>query len=317
MTRLRNVAVVLAGGTGTRVGLSIPKQLIKIAGKPIIEHTIAAMQAVAGGRRDHGDDGAGLPGRGPGHRPRRAATPRSARSSRGPAPATTPRPRPWPRSGEDECNVLLHDAVRPLVSQTIIAANVDGAADLRGGGHRDPLGRHGDPGRRRARQHRRRAAPAPAAPRPDPAVLPAVDHPRRVREGGPGPELHRHRRLHGRAALPARGADRRRGRPRAQHEGDRADRRLHRRQAVPADLAPTSPRRCPTRTTGPSWRAGRWWSSAARTASAATSPTWPAATAPTVKTFSRSTTGTHVERAPTSPRPPTRCWPRPAGSTSW
>ena len=33
MTRLRNVAVVLAGGTGTRVGLAIPKQLIKIAGK--------------------------------------------------------------------------------------------------------------------------------------------------------------------------------------------------------------------------------------------------------------------------------------------
>jgi 2-C-methyl-D-erythritol 4-phosphate cytidylyltransferase len=44
VTPLRNVAVVLAGGTGTRVGLSIPKQLIKIAGKPIIEHTIAALQ---------------------------------------------------------------------------------------------------------------------------------------------------------------------------------------------------------------------------------------------------------------------------------
>ena len=44
---LRNVAVVLAGGTGTRVGFGIPKQLIKIAGKPIIEHTIAAMQASA------------------------------------------------------------------------------------------------------------------------------------------------------------------------------------------------------------------------------------------------------------------------------
>src|SRR3712207_8596202 len=26
--------------------------------------------------------------------------------------------------GEEDCNVLLHDAVRPLVSQTIIAANV-------------------------------------------------------------------------------------------------------------------------------------------------------------------------------------------------
>ena len=43
VTRLRNVAVILAGGTGTRVGLNIPKKLIKIAGKPIIEHTIAAM----------------------------------------------------------------------------------------------------------------------------------------------------------------------------------------------------------------------------------------------------------------------------------
>ncbi|HTF41813.1 MAG TPA: 2-C-methyl-D-erythritol 4-phosphate cytidylyltransferase, partial [Propionibacteriaceae bacterium] len=43
MTRLRNVAVILAGGTGTRIGLNIPKQLIKVAGKSIIEHTIAAM----------------------------------------------------------------------------------------------------------------------------------------------------------------------------------------------------------------------------------------------------------------------------------
>ena len=33
---LRNVAVILAGGTGTRIGLDIPKQLIKIAGKPMI-----------------------------------------------------------------------------------------------------------------------------------------------------------------------------------------------------------------------------------------------------------------------------------------
>src|SRR4051794_8218611 len=45
MARLRNVALVLAGGTGTRVGLSIPKQLIKVAGKPIMEHTIGVLQA--------------------------------------------------------------------------------------------------------------------------------------------------------------------------------------------------------------------------------------------------------------------------------
>ena len=41
---MKNVAVLLAGGVGTRVGLNIPKQLIKIAGKPIIEHTLAALR---------------------------------------------------------------------------------------------------------------------------------------------------------------------------------------------------------------------------------------------------------------------------------
>jgi len=42
----RTIGVVLAGGTGTRVGLSIPKQLLKIAGKPVMEHTIALFQDI-------------------------------------------------------------------------------------------------------------------------------------------------------------------------------------------------------------------------------------------------------------------------------
>ena len=41
----RTVAVVLAGGVGVRVGLGIPKQLIKIAGKAIVEHTLDALEA--------------------------------------------------------------------------------------------------------------------------------------------------------------------------------------------------------------------------------------------------------------------------------
>ena len=128
MTRLRNVAVVLAGGTGTRVGLSIPKQLIKIAGKPIIEHTIAAMQhsplideilvmmapgyldeireIVRGGQ--YGKVSQILEGAGT-----RNDTTAAALAA----------------LGDDECNVLLHDAVRPLVSQTIIAANVAALQD--------------------------------------------------------------------------------------------------------------------------------------------------------------------------------------------
>jgi len=114
---------VLAGGTGTRVGLSIPKQLITIAGKPMIEHTIAAMQAsplvdeilvlmtpgyldeIRAIVRQGGYDKVTQILEGAGTRNDTTAAALAA-------------------LGEQECNVLLHDAVRPLVSQTIIAANV-------------------------------------------------------------------------------------------------------------------------------------------------------------------------------------------------
>ena len=42
-TRPRRVAVLLAGGVGVRIGLDIPKQLIKVAGKTLLEHTLAAL----------------------------------------------------------------------------------------------------------------------------------------------------------------------------------------------------------------------------------------------------------------------------------
>lgn len=44
----RTVAVILAGGTGTRVGLAVPKQLVKIAGKTIIEHTLDIFERAPG-----------------------------------------------------------------------------------------------------------------------------------------------------------------------------------------------------------------------------------------------------------------------------
>jgi 2-C-methyl-D-erythritol 4-phosphate cytidylyltransferase len=43
---VRTIAVVLAGGTGTRVGQDRPKQLVEVAGKPLIEHTIKALHDV-------------------------------------------------------------------------------------------------------------------------------------------------------------------------------------------------------------------------------------------------------------------------------
>jgi 2-C-methyl-D-erythritol 4-phosphate cytidylyltransferase len=41
---MKNVAVILAGGTGKRMGAYLPKQFLKIAGKSIIEHSITIFE---------------------------------------------------------------------------------------------------------------------------------------------------------------------------------------------------------------------------------------------------------------------------------
>lgn len=41
---MRNIAVILAGGSGRRLGLAQPKQFLKMAGKMIIEHTVDAFE---------------------------------------------------------------------------------------------------------------------------------------------------------------------------------------------------------------------------------------------------------------------------------
>ncbi len=41
----KNVAVILAGGVGSRLGLSTPKQFFKVAGKMVVEHTIDAFES--------------------------------------------------------------------------------------------------------------------------------------------------------------------------------------------------------------------------------------------------------------------------------
>ena len=123
MSSLRNVAVILAGGTGTRVGLSIPKQLIKIAGKPIIEHTIAVMQ-----QSPLIDEILILMA--PGYLDEVRAIVRNGSYTKvsqileGAGTRNDTTAAALAALGDQECNILLHDAVRPLVSQTILAANV-------------------------------------------------------------------------------------------------------------------------------------------------------------------------------------------------
>lgn len=41
---MKNIAIVLSGGTGTRMGTDCPKQYIELAGKPVIVHTLEQLQ---------------------------------------------------------------------------------------------------------------------------------------------------------------------------------------------------------------------------------------------------------------------------------
>ncbi|WP_394814771.1 SDR family NAD(P)-dependent oxidoreductase [Streptomyces millisiae] len=117
-------AVVLAGGTGQRVGLSIPKQLIKIAGKAVIEHTLAVFEESA-----DIDDVIVLMAPGyAGDVERLIAKSGLTKVSRvveGGATRNETTRRAIEVLGEglaegEDRNVLFHDAVRPLLSQRVI-----------------------------------------------------------------------------------------------------------------------------------------------------------------------------------------------------
>jgi ribitol-5-phosphate 2-dehydrogenase (NADP+) / D-ribitol-5-phosphate cytidylyltransferase len=117
--KLLNVAVLLAGGVGTRVGLDVPKQLIKIAGRPILEHTLQVLDA-------HEDVDEIIIMMAPGHLDavreivRNGGYDKVTQILEGAATRNDTTLRALAALPEDECNVLLHDAVRPLVSPRII-----------------------------------------------------------------------------------------------------------------------------------------------------------------------------------------------------
>jgi len=116
---LRNVAVLLAGGVGSRVGLDLPKQLIKIAGRPILEHTLAVLD-------HHADVDEVLIMMAPGHLDAVREIVRSGGYSKvsgileGAATRNGTTRRALDHLGDEDCNVLFHDAVRPLVAPRIV-----------------------------------------------------------------------------------------------------------------------------------------------------------------------------------------------------
>ncbi|MET9712410.1 bifunctional cytidylyltransferase/SDR family oxidoreductase [Nocardiopsis alba] len=118
----RTVAIVLAGGSGQRIGLATPKQLLKIAGKTILEHTLHIFEQaprvdevivmmnpgfVSDAEAIVRKAGLGKVSRVlPGGTSRNATT-QLALDALAHLPA-------------ESTNVLFHDAVRPMLSQRII-----------------------------------------------------------------------------------------------------------------------------------------------------------------------------------------------------
>lgn len=122
--RLRTVAVILAGGVGVRAGLGMPKQLARIAGKPIIEHTIAAVDASASIDEI-------IVMMEPNHMAAVTDLVESGRYPKltgvfagGESRNDTTR-LALAELGEAECKVLFHDAVRPFVDDRILQDCVD------------------------------------------------------------------------------------------------------------------------------------------------------------------------------------------------
>ncbi|MBV9830758.1 MAG: bifunctional cytidylyltransferase/SDR family oxidoreductase [Marmoricola sp.] len=118
-TRTPNVAVVLAGGVGARVGLDIPKQLIKIAGHTILEHTLKALDA-------HPDVDQVVVMMAAGHLDavreitRNGDYPKVTHLLEGAETRNGTTRRALEVVGPDDAKVLFHDAVRPLVSARIV-----------------------------------------------------------------------------------------------------------------------------------------------------------------------------------------------------
>ncbi len=120
MSQLRNVAVVLAGGVGSRVGLNIPKQLIKVAGRPIMEHTLDVINShpeiddiiimMTPGYLDNVRDIV-----------KRNDFEKVSQILEGAESRNDTTKRALEALGDEECNVILHDAVRPLLSHRVIS----------------------------------------------------------------------------------------------------------------------------------------------------------------------------------------------------
>jgi len=115
---VKTYGVVLAGGVGARLGLSVPKQMVKVSGKTILEHTVAALhdsqvidEMIVMVTPGWSEKTATILGE---------KYPKVSRILEGGATRNETTMRVLNAIEEEEAKVLLHDAVRPLVDGRIL-----------------------------------------------------------------------------------------------------------------------------------------------------------------------------------------------------
>jgi len=120
---VRTVGVILAGGVGARLGLSVPKQMVKVAGKTILEHTVAIFdqsqfidEVIVMITPGWSENVATLLGNSYG---------KLTKILEGGSTRNETTRRVIEALGDEEVKIVLHDAVRPLLEDSIIKSCVD------------------------------------------------------------------------------------------------------------------------------------------------------------------------------------------------
>jgi len=122
---MKNIAIILAGGIGSRLDVDIPKQFLKVAGMSVLEHTISAFQ-----KHDMIDEIAIVVNNA--YRGKIESYIIKNNFSKVKKILASGTERHFSSlsaivayESEEECNLIFHDAVRPLISDRIISKVID------------------------------------------------------------------------------------------------------------------------------------------------------------------------------------------------
>ena len=108
------VALLVAAGCGSRLGASVPKAFVPVAGRPMLEWSLDALRAAG-----IEEIVVALPDG-------RAARRRAASACAAGRPARSPCGPPWPPRPAAS-RVVVHDAARPLVEPSLFTRVAGGA----------------------------------------------------------------------------------------------------------------------------------------------------------------------------------------------